>query len=65
MTLARFTDLANFTVFSTNAGLLMRVGFLRRIEFFTGIDDLLAETACSLDLHGKPDAQAWNFYTGR
>jgi hypothetical protein len=49
---------------STNASLLMRVDFLWRIDFFTGIDVLLAETARSLDLHGKPDAHARNFHRG-
>jgi hypothetical protein len=57
MTLGSFTDFTNFTDRSTNASLLMRVDLLRRIGFFTGINDLLAETACSLDVHGKHDAQ--------
>ena len=64
MTRARFTDFANFTDLSTNAGPLMRLDFLWRIDFFTGIDVLLAETARSLDRHRKPDAHAWNFHTG-
>jgi hypothetical protein len=64
ITLARFTDFANFTDLSTNPSLLTRVNFLRRIDFFTGINDLLAETAWILDLHGKPDAHAWNFHRG-
>jgi hypothetical protein len=43
-------DFANLMDLSTNASLLRRVDFLR-IDFFTGINDLLAETACSLDLY--------------
>jgi len=43
-------DFANLTDLLTNASLLRRVDFLR-IGFFNGINNLLAETACSLDLY--------------
>ena len=44
VTLATFTDFANVTALM-NAGLQTPVDFLWRIDFFTGIDVLLAEIA--------------------